>query len=202
MWATMLMWCSSARALALDRSETRVSSGVPSHASRRTGLSELPSRSIRRRAVANSLSTTRSRLSSSPGSSTTSCPGSFGSGFVIGSRTAQINPSPLERPDLTRPENSGSALLNRLRIRFSEVPLRALLVDPTITTYSLRPWRVSSTMKCGRGPTALPKNTRNCTSRATGSASVVGAIERTTSPASPYKRLARDRLGPPRLRNL
>ena len=70
-------------------------SGRPSHAERSVGDSVEISRDVAFRTDANSGSTTSSRLSCAPGSCS------------WGSRTAQINPSPLESPVVTRDGEAG-----------------------------------------------------------------------------------------------
>ena len=76
-------------------------SGRPSQAERSVGDSVESSRPVDFSTVANSGSITSSRLSTAPGSG------------PCGSRTAQISPSPLERPVVSREVNAGSACASR-----------------------------------------------------------------------------------------
>ena len=105
----------------------RVSSASarPSQAQRSTGDSVEISRVAAFSGEANSGSITSSRLSPVAGS------------VAVGSRTAQIRPSPEDRPVAMRAGSVGSARAIRRRTWSQEEPLRALAVSPTSTRNSL-----------------------------------------------------------------
>jgi hypothetical protein len=93
MWPITEMCAWVARAGAV---RVRIASGRPSHAERRVGESVEISRLAALRTLANSGSITSNRWSVMPGS------------WAVGSRTAQISPSPEERPVRIRGSIDGS----------------------------------------------------------------------------------------------
>ena len=157
-----------------------------SQASRRMGDSVLPGRSVIRSTLANSFSTTSRRLSATPASVVTTA-FSLALYSPTWSRTAQIRPSPLDRPEARfSAAHAGATLDISSRTRDHEVPIRALAVSPTITGQTRARWRSSSTRTCGPGPTQFPRAARSCSRMAALSASVSGSIKRTARPIGPW----------------
>src|ERR1700687_438932 len=109
--------------------------------------------------------------------------------FLMGSRTAQVIPSPDASPPgcKQRSAHTGSDFSNRCSISVQDVPLRDFAVRPTRTPNRFVWCFAAPILKCALRPITFPKQMRNCTSSPDSSASAKGSMARTTSTANPQK---------------